>query len=90
MIISLLILMMYGYQQTLPSALTRVAAPLRFCGYHLQVMNAPPISSNLRINPNRLSHRDYCLCVSMFVRTFACVYAGLGVDPRAYLLAIYG
>lgn len=30
--------------QTLRSASTRVAAPHRFRGYHLQVMNAPPIS----------------------------------------------
>lgn len=39
-------------------------------GDRLQVMNAPPIFQNLHINPNRLSHRDYYVCVCPCLRVF--------------------
>lgn len=66
-----------------------VAALLRLWGYHLQVMNAPPIFPNLHINLNSLSHRDCyvrvcpCLCVFRPV----CMQ---GCELCVYLLPRYG
>lgn len=66
-----------------------VAALLRFWGYHLQAMNAPPILPNLHTNLNSLSHRDCyvrvcpCLCVLRPV----CMQ---GCEMCVYLLPRYG
>ncbi len=67
---------MHSNQQTLRGALTCAAALLRFWGYRLQVMNAPPIFLNLHINLYRLSHRDYyvpmCPCLCVFLPVCIC------------------
>lgn len=71
--------MIYVYQQTLWSALTCVASLLRFWGYHLQVMNAPPYLPKPPHKPlPPFPQGLLCLCVSVFVCTFSvCVCVGV-------------